>query len=154
MTKPGDKHYTATVYIVTEEQPRKALLLHHRKHDKWVPPGGHQEANENPLEAAIREVKEETGLDIAKYFEPTRVVNGQSLYLPLPRYIMEQHIMAHGDEPEHFHLDMEYLVRVPHQAVNHQQDEAHGIGWFTVDELSNLHTWDDVRTVLQQELQQ
>jgi len=36
----------------------------HPKLKKWLPPGGHVEENESPPEAATREVKEETGLEI------------------------------------------------------------------------------------------
>ncbi len=147
-----EKHYTATVYIVSDTLPRKTLLLHHRKHDKWVPPGGHQELHENPIEAAIREVAEETGVDIAPYIEAARAGNEQASYLALPAYMMEQRIPAYGDEPEHFHLDMEYIIRVPEQTVNHRANESHDIGWFTLEQLADLDTWDDVRTVLEQEL--
>ncbi|MCA1813861.1 MAG: NUDIX domain-containing protein [Halobacteriales archaeon] len=38
------------------------LLIHHARLQLWVPVGGEVEANETPLEAALRELKEETGL--------------------------------------------------------------------------------------------
>jgi 8-oxo-dGTP pyrophosphatase MutT (NUDIX family) len=40
----------------------KVLLIHHRRLGKWLPPGGECEAGETPLEAARRELVEETGL--------------------------------------------------------------------------------------------
>jgi|SRR5271157_4471122 len=42
----------------------KVLLVLHAKLGKWLFPGGHIELNETPDEAVIREVKEETGLDL------------------------------------------------------------------------------------------
>ncbi|MFV0339819.1 MAG: NUDIX hydrolase [Parachlamydiaceae bacterium] len=56
----------ATVYIEYNGQ----ILLLHRQNDKsqgnkWGIPGGKVEKNETPLQAAIREVKEETGMDIS-----------------------------------------------------------------------------------------
>ena len=38
--------------------------MHHKKLDVWLYPGGHVEDTETPDEALVREVKEETGLDI------------------------------------------------------------------------------------------
>ena len=43
---------------------RKVLLHYHKKVRLVLPPGGHIEPNETPAESAIREVKEETGLEV------------------------------------------------------------------------------------------
>ena len=55
------------------EQDDKYLMLHRVKkandasHDKWIGVGGKCEADESPDECMIREVKEETGLDILEW---------------------------------------------------------------------------------------
>ncbi len=41
----------------------RLLLIKHKRLDKWLPPGGELEPHETPLEAAIRELREETGLE-------------------------------------------------------------------------------------------
>ena len=49
---------------------KNTVLL--RKHDKlkrWLSVGGHIELYEDPSEAAVREVKEEVGLDVELYQE-------------------------------------------------------------------------------------
>lgn len=40
----------------------RILLIHHRRLDTWLPVGGEIEPGETPLEAAVRELAEETGL--------------------------------------------------------------------------------------------
>ena len=53
------RDFAATTFVVDNHQ---TLLLWHRKLQAWLPPGGHIEANELPEEAAVREVREESGL--------------------------------------------------------------------------------------------
>lgn len=50
--------------IIFDEQGR-VLLCHRRDMDVWNLPGGGVESGELPIEAVIREVQEETGLDVA-----------------------------------------------------------------------------------------
>jgi 8-oxo-dGTP pyrophosphatase MutT (NUDIX family) len=39
------------------------LVIHHHRLGTWLPIGGELEVGETPLDAAIRELREETGLD-------------------------------------------------------------------------------------------
>lgn len=49
--------------IITDNKGR-VLLCHRRDHDLWNLPGGRVRAGENPWAALVREVKEETGLEV------------------------------------------------------------------------------------------
>jgi 8-oxo-dGTP pyrophosphatase MutT (NUDIX family) len=152
MIRPFEKHATSTVYILTDSQPRKALMILHKKHGVWVPPGGHQESLENSYEAAIREVQEETGLDITPYLQKPKKIDDRHSYLPLPRMLCEHLVPAHGDDPAHYHLDMEYVVYMPELAPTHNVDEAHDARWVRLDELDQLETFADIRHFLSKEL--
>ncbi|MEK4198620.1 NUDIX hydrolase [Cytobacillus sp. FSL K6-0265] len=50
--------------MIVDENEENILMVKNSKHNNWSPPGGGIEKGETLLEAAIREAKEETGLDI------------------------------------------------------------------------------------------
>ena len=61
---------TTVCYI---EKDSKYLMLHRVSkkndinHDKWIGVGGHFEENESPEDCLLREVKEETGLELTSW---------------------------------------------------------------------------------------
>lgn len=147
--RPGEKHFTATVWITSKEFPIRTLLVHHKKNNKWLPPGGHIEWNENPIQAAIREVKEETGLDISEVIEKLTPI-GRGLRIPFPRFFLEVPVPAHIDYPEHKHIDITYHVEVPHQILSLEEKESHAIGWFTLEEALMLDIFESTRIMLKE----
>ena len=60
----AEKYIISAIAVVFDEQKR-ILLAHRRDMDFWDLPGGGMELGELPTEAAIRETKEETGLDVS-----------------------------------------------------------------------------------------
>lgn len=94
-------HLTASG-IVTGE--RGVLLLKHRRLGIWVQPGGHIDAGETPWEAAIREVSEETGLQV-------ELSGAQREDPSLERGIYKvDHVDVHPGPQGHTHLDLRYLM--------------------------------------------
>ncbi len=57
--------FSIGAFAVILDRQRRALLCHRRDLDLWNLPGGGVESGELPTEAVVREVKEETGLDVA-----------------------------------------------------------------------------------------
>lgn len=145
----GEKHFCASVWIITDSSPKKILLLHHKKLGRWLQPGGHIEKFENPAEAAIREVLEETGIDIGFLKNEVKKINDDGTFLPVPEFIMEQTIPRHNDQPKHFHLDIQYVIKLPEQKIQHNILESHDIGWFTKEEALKLPIHEDTRVVIQ-----
>lgn len=72
--------------VVAGESSGELLLLHHTEEDRWCFPKGHLESGESVVEAAVREVTEETGLkeftldqelgEVAyRFYDPRRDLN-------------------------------------------------------------------------------
>ncbi|MBC8505394.1 MAG: NUDIX domain-containing protein [Anaerolineales bacterium] len=56
--------FTLGAFVIIFDDQRRILLCHRRDYDIWNLPGGGVESGELPTEAAVREVQEETGLEI------------------------------------------------------------------------------------------
>jgi 8-oxo-dGTP pyrophosphatase MutT (NUDIX family) len=119
---PG--HFTASAFVVSADR-RSLLLVHHRKLDRWLQPGGHVEAVDADLIAAARrEVLEETGLD----------------RLELCRegiFDVDVHdFPARGDQPQHEHFDVRFLFRCIDSRNVGIGDEVHAARFFPLSDLS------------------
>jgi len=122
-------HLTASALVVSDDGAR-VLLLHHRKLQRWLQPGGHGDPGETSGEAvALREAHEETGLA------------GLVLHPAAPRPLdVDVHdIPARPGEPAHQHLDLRYLVVAPAgAALSRCTEETNDLRWFAWPELSSL----------------
>lgn len=107
----------------------KILLQDRMKGDwkGWTFPGGHVEKKESFVKAAIREVKEETGLDINK-LEICGIKQFQTL------------------EQERFII---VLFKTEHYSGKLTSSEEGEMKWFKRDELSQIHLADDFMELLQ-----
>ncbi|MBI2017519.1 NUDIX domain-containing protein [Candidatus Daviesbacteria bacterium] len=105
------KQFTSTAYIVAKIGSQIKVLLHkHKKQGIWIGIGGHIEEGENPYQTVLREVKEETNLDIKIIsYEKLIKIKGVKQF-PSPVAILEETIPDHSSEPSHIHIDCIYLA--------------------------------------------
>lgn len=116
----------------------KFLLIFHEKHQKWLPPGGHLEENETPSETAVREVLEETGLEIEFILEENIWIDDwNAKSIPRPFSVLLENIAAKGDEPAHQHIDFVFVAR----PVGGKPRDGK---WFTLEEVEALKTHREV----------
>lgn len=52
------------VFATILDERGYVLLCHRRDHNFWCQPGGGRESGETPCQGVVREVREETGLDV------------------------------------------------------------------------------------------
>jgi len=131
------RHLTATTYILNDDQ---VLLILHKKLQKWLPPGGHLEDNELPSEGAIREAKEETGLDIALIPQENIWIEGHDNAgsIERPYLCLLEHIPQINSEAAHQHIDLIYVGRPCGGELKHNHLETKAIHWFTLKALDKL----------------
>ena len=104
----GIRHFTVTTFVSMDG----ATLLHwHRKVGLWLPPGGHIEPNEDPIQAAAREALEETGISVEILPTNDRFAFHDPPQLSSPATIMVEPIRSFGGEDAHHHIDMIYFSR-------------------------------------------
>ena len=101
------RHFTATGFLVEDD---RTLLHWHRRLQQWMPPGGHIEPDEDPVQAVLREVLEETGL--AAEVLPT---GHGALDFPYPEQVPPPYTILVEDIPgpgePHKHIDFIYFCR-------------------------------------------
>lgn len=104
---------TVSVLVISKQKILLGKRLGEPGRGKWALPSGYIEFEDDFLSAAIREVKEETGLDV----EINSILNVQSAFLP----------------PE-FHFLGIYLLADVIGGDLHPQDDLEDVNWFSLSE--------------------
>jgi 8-oxo-dGTP pyrophosphatase MutT (NUDIX family) len=141
-----ERQFTTTVYIF---HGKKVLLHKHAKFGKWLPPGGHIEANETPPEAARREVLEETGLEISFLQQENLHIDGyNAVSFERPFLCLLEHIPAHKEKLAHQHMDLIYLAEPLERGL--LEKDLMGFRWFSWEDLAAIdeELFPDVRQML------
>lgn len=98
------RHFTVTGFLVDGD---RTALHWHRKNQMWLPPGGHIEPDEDPVQAVVREVLEETGIEAEVVSAALTYSFATPAQLPPPMLILVEDIA----EGPHQHIDMIYALR-------------------------------------------
>ena len=122
--------FTVAIFVVHQG---KVLLIHHRKLDKWLPLGGHIELDEDPEIAALREAKEESGLDVELVGERPPTTEQGTRALVAPRFLD-----IHRITDTHEHIGMIYWARPTNGETTLASEEHHDIRWCAEEELDKL----------------
>ncbi|WP_135826142.1 NUDIX hydrolase [Halorussus ruber] len=130
------RHFTATTYVVNDG----AVALHyHDRLEMWLSPGGHVDRDELPREAARREVREETGLDVDLLEPETEVSVDAGRELPPAEHVMLFDIDVYPDGGVgHQHIDFVYFAEAENRHIDPEGDDeadADEWVWFAPEDL-------------------
>ena len=118
--KNSTGHITASGLVINKSQ---LLLVEHPVFKRWIQPGGHIEQNESTLEAAMREIKEETHYDV--------VLHPWHKLHPYPFDIDTHKIEANPKKGEgaHLHFDFRYLFTLKSDIWNNYHESDLPLQW-------------------------
>ena len=116
------------------------MLLHlHRKLGMWLPPGGHVEKDELPDEAAIREVLEETRIEVELVGDRREDIE-DPVQLHRPAGVQLEYI-----GPGHEHIDLIYFARPTGSVQIPSEFEKDKVGWYSPEDWNSLGVNAEVR---------
>lgn len=117
-------HVTGSAWLV-DGSGRRVLLTHHRKLRRWLQLGGHSDGDPRPLDVAIQEAREESGLDVVP-------LSGEIFDLDV------HEIPARKRDPAHLHYDVRFALQVAGAEDFRVSAESLDLAWVPIDELERF----------------
>jgi 8-oxo-dGTP pyrophosphatase MutT (NUDIX family) len=123
-------HITASGWVVDGSR-EQALLMHHRKLDRWFQPGGHCDGDSEVIQVAKKEVEEETG------------IHGQLVFDGI--FDVDIHtIPANSKEAEHLHYDIRFLFEADPKQPLLINEEFQSLKWINLIEIEKYNHSDSI----------
>lgn len=120
-------HLTASAWVVSEDH-RKVLMAYHNLYDSWAWLGGHADGDHDLLGVAVREVKEESGLQ--------QVAPVSEEIFSVEVLTVDGHVKKGEYVSSHLHLNVTYLLSADDtEAVHNKPDENKAVAWFDPEEV-------------------
>lgn len=136
-------HFTASGFVVNSDASR-VLMAHHNLYKVWAWTGGHADGEGDLLSVALREAREETGVE---HIRPLSTALASLEILPV-----WGHVKRGEWVPSHQHLNLTYLLTADESdPLHYREGENTGVAWLPADkllELTNEWQMDEVYTKL------
>ena len=133
--KEGNPHHYCSFFLPYDREAGKIYLGHHKKADDWIPPGGHIEEGETPSDTAVREAKEELGIDITKD--------------QLQAFSLSVKFIGRPDVGCMAHYDIWHFIHVRVRDFNYLKSEYYDARWFSIqDGIKQITKNDDFATII------
>ncbi len=130
-------HVTASA-VIMHPDTRRVLLRWHERQQAWLQVGGHADPGEtDPVGIALREGREETGLDDLAPWPDARLL-----------HVVIVPVAAGKGEPAHEHADLRFLLATATPEAATPENPNAPVRWLSVDEARELTGQDNLRQTL------
>ena len=125
-------HITASAWVVNKDRS-KVLMVYHNIYNSWSWLGGHADGEKDLLKVAVREVKEEAGIQ--------NVHPVSEEIFSLESLTVDGHVKNGSYISSHLHFNVTYLLEADsEESVSIKPDENSGVSWFTPEEALKRST--------------
>jgi len=123
---PG--HFTGSAWVTNPDKD-KILMTHHKKLNMWLQLGGHADGEKDLKSVAIKEAKEESG------------INNFSVLCEEIFDLDIHKIEPMNKEPEHLHYDVRFLLEAdPIEQNIIISEESHDVKWIHLDNILDYNS--------------
>ncbi|MEV7042465.1 NUDIX domain-containing protein [Amycolatopsis sp. NPDC051061] len=129
---PAANSVVPSVTVAIRDGAGRILLIHKIDNDLWALPGGGHDAGERITDTAVREVREETGLDV----EIVRLVG---------TYTDPNHVMAYDDGEVRQQFSLCFEGRWTGGQPREDGTETKAVRWVNPAEIDNLNIHPSMR---------
>ena len=128
-------HFTASAWIVDKSR-RWILMTHHRQLNIWLQLGGHAENNNNLLEVALKEAKEESGIN------NFNIISKEIFDLDIHK------IPKYGSNPEHLHYDVRFILEADKLEKLSISTESNDLAWIKIGDVLKLNPKKSIKIMM------
>jgi 8-oxo-dGTP pyrophosphatase MutT (NUDIX family) len=124
------------VFFLPYHAPSNSIyLVHHKKAEDWIPPGGHIEMGEHPSDTVVREFQEELKVEIGQ----------KSIEL----FDISRKKIADKGQSCDVHWDIWHLVHTPKHDFVWDRREFYSSGWYEIGEgLEKITKNEEYRNII------
>ncbi len=123
---PG--HVTGSSWVVNPSRSH-TLMLHHRKLNLWLQPGGHADGDADMHNVVIKETSEESGLPL----ENIKLLSANIFDIDIHT------IYENKYDPRHEHYDIRFLLEIDDKLAVPGNNESHQIGWIPLESVPRFN---------------
>lgn len=131
-------HVTGSAWVLNPSHTH-TLMMHHRKLDLWLQPGGHADGDPDILQVVLKETSEESGIPLSEI----ALVDEELFDVDIHTVYPSEH------DERHEHFDVRFVVEIDDRLEIPGNTESHQIGWIALDEVSHFNNALSLRRMVQ-----